>query len=219
MDEIQPLTFSVGETEKIKETVELYLFVKELLIYNEIIDPDSYTFPQVINELRNAYDHFNRVLAEKLKIVDEKEDGYSIENLNKALGHVYRACYDSLDWISVNVKEELINELKPYSPTAIKEVIPNYYSEISTSIPKYERRITELRARKDISSVNSEDLIEFAGIIKELSEIRQQIRDSLGGLIDYESKRKKETTSTDIKNLLLGFFSGLILVLIGIWLT
>ena len=135
------------------------------------------------------------------------------------LGHVYRACYDSLDWISVNVKEELINELKPYSPTAIKEVIPNYYSEISTSIPKYERRITELKARKDISSVNSEDLIEFAGIVKELSEIRQQIRDSLGGLIDYESKRKKETTSTDIKNLLIGFFSGLILVLIGIWLT
>ena len=85
MDEIQPLTFSVGETEKIKETVELYLFVKELLIYNEIIDPDSYTFPQVINELRNAYDHFNRVLAEKLKIVDEREDGYSIETLNKAL--------------------------------------------------------------------------------------------------------------------------------------
>ncbi len=219
MDEIQPLVFNVEETEKIKETVELYLFVKELLIYNEIIDPESYTFPQVINELRNAYDHFNRVLAEKLKIVDEKEDSYSIESLDKTLGHVYRACYDSLDWLSVNVKEELINELKPFSHAAIKEVIPNYYSEISTSIPKYERRITLLKAQKDISSVNSEDLIEFAGIVKELSEIRQQIRDSLGGLIDYESKRKNEITFTAIRNLGAAFLSGLSVALIVIWLT
>ena len=65
MDNTRTLTFNVRETEIIKETVELYIFVKELLLYNEIIDPDSYTFPQVINELRNAYDHFNRVLAEK----------------------------------------------------------------------------------------------------------------------------------------------------------
>ena len=152
MNDKTTLTFDVRETEKIKETVELYLFVKKLLLYNEIIDPDSYTFPQAINELRNAYDHFNRVLAEKLNIVEKKEDGYSIESLNKALGHVYRACYDTLDWLSINIKEELINELKLFSPSAIKEVIPNYYSEIIISIPKYERRIAELKARKDIST-------------------------------------------------------------------
>ncbi|MCD4845828.1 MAG: hypothetical protein K8R25_15210 [Methanosarcinales archaeon] len=216
MNDKTTLTFDVRETEKIKETVELYLFVKELLLYNEIIDPDSYTFPQAINELRNAYDHFNRVLAEKLNIVEKKEDGYSIESLNKALGHVYRACYDTLDWLSINIKEELINELKLFSPSAIKEVIPNYYSEIIISIPKYERRIAELKARKDISTINSNDLNEFADIVKELSDIRQQIKDSLSALIDYDSKRKKEIRFSDVKTLIIGIIICLFGVLIGI---
>ena len=101
------ISFNEQETAKIRETVELYLFVKELLIYNEIIDPDSYTFPQIINELKNAYDHFNRVLADKLEITENQVDEYSIKTLDKALGHIYRACYDALDWLSINITQDV----------------------------------------------------------------------------------------------------------------
>ena len=135
------LSFNELETAKIKESVELYLFVKELLIYNEIIDPNSYTFPQIINELKNAYDHFNRVLADKLELTEKKDDDYSIKTLDKALGHIYRACYDALDWLSINITQEVREELTPYSHEFIKEVMPTYYKEIRPALFTYERRI------------------------------------------------------------------------------
>jgi len=213
------ISFSEQETAKIRETVELYIFVKELLIYNEIIDPDSYTLPQIINELRNAYDHFNRVLAEKLEITGTKGDDYSIKTLDKALGHIYRACYDALDWLSINVKQDIKEELKPFSHEAIKEVIPTYYKEIRPMFSQYERRITALRAEKDIASINDGDLIEYTQIVKDLSDIRQKIKDSVDALAEYDSKKKKESRLRDLRNIGVGVIIGLTLTVVRSFLT
>lgn len=162
------LDFGEEETEKIKDTLEVYIFVKELLIYNEIIDPNSNTFPQILNELRNAYDHLNRVLIEKLEL-DEvaRESDYSIKTLDKVLGHVYRAAYDALDWLNVNIVEDINEELKPFSRESIRAVVPEYYRDIRPKLPKYERKISKLRMDKDIISINSVDLIEYTNIVKE----------------------------------------------------
>lgn len=208
------IEFTKDEEDKITESVRLYLFVKELLIYNEIIDPDSNTFPQVINELRNAYDHINRVLALKLELVDdEKADDYSLDNLKKVVGHVYRACYDCLDWLSVNVTEEVKKELEPFSRETIREVIPDYYKKIRPSLPEYERRITELRKEKDVANVKEDHLVEYAQIVRDLSEIRQKIRDGMDTLIEYESKRKRENLVSFISKILIGVVAGALLVL------
>ena len=208
------LSFNELETAKIKESVELYLFVKELLIYNEIIDPNSYTFPQIINELKNAYDHFNRVLANKLELIERKDDDYSIKTLDKALGHIYRACYDALDWLSINITQEVREELTPYSHEAIKEVMPTYYKEIRPALSTYERRIANLRLEKDIASINNGNIVEYAQIVKELGDIRQRINDSLGALAEYDLKKKNENRMLDLKKISIGIIIGVIIAAI-----
>lgn len=211
------LSFNEDETEQILKTLNIYHFAKELLIYNEIIDPDGYTFPQVLNELRNAYDHFNRALAAKLEVRGKKnEKEYIDSNLDKALGHIYRACYDCLDWLSINVREEIMRDLKPYSHEAIKEVMPEYYNEILPLIPKYEREIAKLRDDKDIAHIDTDSLHRYQEILKDLTDIRQRIKDSISALADYDSKRNRDKI---IWYIISAFIGGLITTIIHYFVT
>lgn len=187
------LSFNESESSKICETLHLYLFVKELLIYNEIIDPQSNTFPQILNELRNAYDHLNRVLCAKFEVAGKTDEGeYIVHNLDKVLGHVYRACYDCLDWLTINVREDVLKELEPFSHEAINNVLPDYYTKIRPSLAEYDRKIAEFRNEKDIAHMNAADLDEYAQILKELTETRHKIIESVGSLIDYDKRRTRD---------------------------
>ncbi len=209
------LSFDEQETAKIKEVVELYLFVKKLLLYNENIDPESYTFPQVLNELRNSYDHFNRALAVKLGFSESDDSDYSYKNLDKSLGHIYRALYDTLDWLNINVAESIENELEPFSAETIKEVIPNYFSETKPKILEYNSRITEIRYRKDISSINHECLKEYSEIVAYLIEVRESIISRVDTLIEYESRKKKESNKNLIYYAIISIISAIVGGIIG----
>lgn len=190
------ISFDSGETEQIKEMLDVYFFVKELLLYNEVIDPEGYTSPQILNELRNAYDHINRALRNKLNPDNpgstKPDDEYVSQNLDKAIGHVYRACYDALDWLSLNVRDEIQESLAPYSHETINTVIPNYYSGLRKEIINYEEKISQLRASKDIASLDQNSLVEYTDIVKNLQSIRKQINDSMESLSEYEEKRNNE---------------------------
>lgn len=176
--------------------LDVYFFVKELLLYNEVIDPEGYTSPQILNELRNAYDHINRALRKKLNPDNpdstKSDEEYVSQNLDKAIGHVYRACYDALDWLSLNVREEIQESLAPYSHETINTVIPNYYSGLRKEIINYEEKISQLRANKDIASLDQNSLVEYTEIVKNLQSIRKQINDSMESLSEYEEKRNCE---------------------------
>jgi hypothetical protein len=213
---METLCFNGEETAKVKETVELYLFVKELIIFNETIDPESNTFPQVINELKNAYDHFNRVLAAKLDLKTGIDSTYTINNLDKALGHIYRACYDALDWLSINVTEDVRKELECHSNEAIKVVIPDYYSDLRPALLKYEKQITDLRAEKDVSHINSDSMNEYATIVKDLTDIRQEIIDRKSSLVEYDMKHKKENRISDAKKIIFGIVIALVVALLKV---
>lgn len=186
------ISFNEAESEKVKETVELYRFTKEIMLYNEQIDPGSNSFPQVINELRNAYDHFNRALAVKIGLEGEKGSDYIVNTIDKALGHVYRAAYDCLDWLNINISEEIKKELQPYSQETIKAVIPDYYSEIRPILSKYEHKVVELKSIKDINSIDSGGLEEFAKIVKFLGDTKERIIYCKDALIEHENKSKRE---------------------------
>ena len=191
------ISFDSGEAEQIQEMLDVYFFVKELLLYNEVIDPEGYTSPQILNELRNAYDHINRALRKKLDPDNpgsniKTDDEYVSQNLDKAIGHVYRACYDALDWLSLNVREEIQESLAPFSHETINTVIPNYYSGLRKEIINYEEKISQLRASKDIASLDQNSLVEYTEIVKNLQSIRKQVNDSMESLSEYEEKRNSE---------------------------
>lgn len=185
---MKPLCFSEEETSRLKETVDLYIFVKELILLNEEHDPGSVTYLQVLNELRNAYDHLNRVLAVKLGIKEDvDESSYSLTNIDKSLGHVYRACYDSLDWFLINTIEGIQQELKDYTPEEIQAVIPEYYSDIRPKLYEYQNQITELRAKKDIGNRNSDSIERYTAIAQYLQNVWKLIIERRNDLIQIKS--------------------------------
>ncbi|MBC2746823.1 MAG: hypothetical protein HF975_07420 [ANME-2 cluster archaeon] len=117
------------------------------------------------------------------------------------------------------LQQDVKEELKPFSHEAIKEVIPTYYKNMRPALPQYERRITALRAEKDISSINDDALTEYTKIVKDLSDIRQKIKDSVDALVEYDSKKKKESQLLDLRNIGVGVIVGLIIAIVSWVLT
>ena len=75
----------------LKDLTELYILVKEIILFGEEADPDKKTDLQPINELRNGFDHLMRVFASYFEVEREYDKIYVKRNLEKAFGHVYRA--------------------------------------------------------------------------------------------------------------------------------
>jgi hypothetical protein len=86
MDQLTP-----EEVERIKNIVEMYRYLKDLLIYSEELEID--TFLPAINEIRDAFDHLMRVFAVKNGLKEEN-DGYEMRNLDASFDHIYRATYE-----------------------------------------------------------------------------------------------------------------------------
>jgi hypothetical protein len=211
------LEFTQEETKNIEIIAKYYDVVKELLIFGEQIDPESRTLTQPINEIRNCFDHLSRVILYKLGIkhVDEP-DGYVKTNLEKSYGHVYRAAYDTLDWVALTLKEIIIDELKGFSVNTISHVLPTYYSQIK---PRFEHiinvDIVKLRAEKDVAIKNEDNLVNYGNICVELRQIHQTILDAKPGIVEYEYKTKQQKRIGYILTYLLGGgFTALILWLI-----
>lgn len=86
--------------DKLRELTELYLVVKEIIIYFEEVNPEQKSDIQPINELRNAFDHLMRCFSKWLGIdknQEHKSSAYISTHLSKSFGHVYRAGYDTVD--------------------------------------------------------------------------------------------------------------------------
>jgi hypothetical protein len=130
------LSFSQEEEEKILAITRYYEVTKEILILGEQIDIESRTLIQPINELRNCLDHLMRVILAKFGMREGTDVDYIKTNLNKAFGHVYRAAYDALDWVTLTFKERIYIELHNYSLETINAVMPEYYSDLKPRIEK-----------------------------------------------------------------------------------
>lgn len=210
------LEFSEEETKIIETIAKYYDIVKELLIYGEQVDPENRTLTQPINECRNCLDHLTRIILHKLgQRRNEEPDGYVKTNLEKAYGHIYRAAYDTLDWVSLNLKELTVNELKGFSVETINNCIPSYYSVIK---PRFEtiinREIANLRIEKDVAVVNETNIIKYGQITSELKDLYQKILDAEPGMVECEMKTKKQRWIGYIVSFIVG--GGLIGLIFGL---
>jgi len=104
------IPFDEKSTSKLRELTELYIVTKELLLRAEEI-PDRKADIQAIKELRDAFDHLMRANATIFGLKDSATDPqdfdqneYIFRNTDKAYGHVYRAGYDTLDWICLKLR-------------------------------------------------------------------------------------------------------------------
>ncbi len=71
--------FDKDVQDRLQELTELYLIVKEIVIYSEENNPENKANIQVITEFRNAFDHLMRVYAAYFEI----ERVYLYSNIKK----------------------------------------------------------------------------------------------------------------------------------------
>jgi len=190
---------------------------KTLTLRAEEVDPEQeFFFPPVIQQ-RDGHDHIIRAKTAQLGLKDfedeDSRDRYIHMNLDKALGHEYRAFFDISDWLAILYREKILSVLEQYSPDYIDAVIPTYYREIVPRVEKLHREIAGIRNQKDIGAGD--------GILKQVAQYRALL-DVLDNdwcqIIDSKSSldlRRKQEKSRGIKSFLIKLVIGALLAVVG----
>jgi len=197
------MEFGEVEMEKLKEVTILYLKVRELMFYADEVHPEKKTFIPPINEIRNAFDHLMRVFAVKFELKTTDKEDYITDNLDMALSHVYRAAFDLLDYISIYLREKILDEINEISPEALTIVFPEYYQKIRPDIEKASTEMSDFRSRKYISCPKIDDVIKYAEIIERLKSHLNKILEIKPSLIAYEERKKKEVKKSKFFEILI----------------
>jgi len=203
------LLFTPEETNKLRDTVKLYEAVKAIILFGEEISPANVTLPQILKELRDAFDHCMRVVAAKtnISVVNEKE--YVETNLDKVFGHVFRCAYDVLDWVSIILRSKIQAEFTKYSASAIAASLPTYYTTIrprlENTIPQ---AIAKIRGMKDIGTPEQKSIVEYTGYIAEIMQYWETIVNAESSLRDYSDSERKAKKRERIITALIGVVIG-----------
>jgi hypothetical protein len=155
----------------------LYRDAKALILYSEEIDPDSRSNLQTIKELRDAFDHLMRVVSFHLapdEAADRAYDGYCQKNVQKAIGHVYRAAFDALDGTVLSLRERVSDALEGYATDVIKTVIPEYW-DIKIELNRLTNAVAEHRGRKDVGRDVGKTFDSYVEDIEKLKQFHERL--------------------------------------------
>lgn len=135
---------------------KIHNMTKEMYIKSEEYDDDFCSLMQPIKEQRDALDHIVRsyqaIISNKNEHFDKE---YIRKNFDKALGHMYRAFYDTADILSISLREQISKTLNNYS---YREIISCWedYEDIRIELVNMPKRIAKLRLKKEIKSNRDE---------------------------------------------------------------
>ncbi len=161
---------------------KLYNMTKEMYIKSEEYDDDFCSIIQPIKEQRDALDHIVRSYQALFDVesgnvpekdIDSKNE-YIKKNFDKAIGHIYRAFFDTADILTIILREHISNILNEYSYREIISCWKNY-EIIRKKLVKMPKKIAELRLKKEIKSDNKEQ----EDIFKQYKEIIDFLFDTL----------------------------------------
>lgn len=211
--------FSETEEKNLKQITLLYGKVKELIIFCEENQEEFKSNLHIVKELRDAFDHLMRVFAVKLGVTEGKEDGYVQTSLDKVLGHVFRAGYDTLDFSTIILRDKINQELSGFSSSTIQAAIPNYYSELRPSIEEITNEIIHQRNDKDIAKPSPELFDQYFKNVVKLNQISKDILKAKPSMIELANKRRSEERKDWIKQIIIGSIIGIVGIIIGVILT
>ena len=177
--------------------IELYIRLKKSFILAEETDPKFKHFLQPPSEIAKAYDHLNRTRAVQLRISDlgpdRNPEEYIVDNLGKAKGHLYRAYFDILDWLAMNLRESIAGFFAPYSAESLRTVVPEYFTEIAPVMDEVSVSIAKIRNEKDVANSGTLKLLEeYEEKIEVLRNLLNQARRKSPGLNEHEERLMAE---------------------------
>lgn len=158
---------------------KIYFLTKHYLLLSEELSEDFETFLQPVKEHRDAFDHLARVYGYTMLNRElDNIDKYREENMKKAVGHAYRAFFDTADWLSYICRKKIRELLSPYTKSQISHLYKKYDNakQILNDVPK---KISEIREAKDLSddeSVLIEEVDKYVSLLDELLEIYTDIK-------------------------------------------
>lgn len=216
LDDPTSLVLTEDETKNLKEITLLYKKVKKLIIDVEEWN-DKKAFAPTLLELRSSFDHLMRFYAYKFGYKTDVQEDYSDKNLFKSKAHLFRAGYDSLDYLSIEITESILDRVEPFSTEAISKTIPEYFDKIRPDMDEISGIIAEIRAEKDMDNKNSQNFDRHIEAIEKLRSYHDSINKKMNSLAEYEEKRKTEIGSNsnrELKLLIGGAVIGGVILLV-----
>lgn len=157
---------------------KIYFLTKHYLLLSEELSEDFDTFLQPLKEHRDAFDHIARVYGYDMldKKVDDVEK-YREENMNKAVGHTYRAFFDTADWLSYICRKKIRDLLSNYTK---EQILNKYekYEEVKITLNRIPKEIAQIRKNKDLSddeTVLIEEVDQYSIVLNQLLEIYNEV--------------------------------------------
>jgi hypothetical protein len=213
-----------------KAIIEVHNESKALSLLCEEIEPRQFkAFIQPYNELRHAYEHTIRCMANRFGMANKQpSESYQQRSLNKALGHEYRGFFDCADWLAIILREAVQKTLYPYSAACILASLPDYYSRDRIRILEISEEIARLRGDKDIakqggdadereerdesaaddSLASLEQVRKYKAVLSELRAVQKKVMLAVPGLIDYKRRATRDGRRQ------VGVIGGLILAVV-----
>ncbi len=150
---------------------KIHLFTKHYLLLAEEMAPEGELFLQPLKEHRDAYDHVIRVYATRNHINEMRDsDEYMQKNMSKALGHEYRAFFDTADWLTLICRERinslLLGKTKAYIETKYAD-----YKELKKMLLNLPGEIAALRESKDVGKDSAAVFDEVDRYVKILDQL------------------------------------------------
>lgn len=125
--------------------------LKEFYIKSEEYSKDFSTILQPIKEQKDALEHIVRVYWEIISGEREGEDKqkYIDDNFSKAMGHIYRAYYDTADIFTIILREKISDYLSLFN---CKQILGEWkeYEEERKYLIKVNDTIAQMRIKKDV---------------------------------------------------------------------
>ena len=188
---MEEISFTAKESAKLGDMVKLFEATKAVILFAEEVADDHMALPQITKELRDTLDHMMRVIAYKVGVRGQVDSQYGETNLDKAFGHLYRAAYDALDWLSIVLRHRITMQLSKYSCSAIEAALPDYYTlikpRLDSAIPG---RIADIRGRKDVGAPNIQSIEEYADLVKDLKNWWEKVVGAEASLMDYAKRER-----------------------------
>jgi hypothetical protein len=189
---------SIGEKEKWDRILELYQKSSRLRCLSQEIDLKASAFMQPTIEFSYALDHILKSVAADL------QSGQTTDHLDRAMGHIARAFFDSADWITLNLQNRISQLLGNYTSKVISDLLPEYYTDIRPTIDQLVALRKELPLSGDfISKVNQYEIE-----IKKLLDFLKKAEKTLPTLTFTLEVSKKKRVAKAV-------FFGLLWALIG----
>jgi hypothetical protein len=125
---------------------------------------------------------------------DKTSFDYCDDNLRKCLGHVFRAGYDALDILVLDVTTEIVRYFTEFRVSTLIAAMPSYVKEVRQPFATATALANEAKANKDVeaSVIDLPNFRRYEEALVSLHTISSLLQQHLPQIEEIEQERRRE---------------------------